>query len=207
MLGGGAVVPYIGSWTGEETLPTTVVRRQAGGIGYADETLTDRDDHDVLWTRVAARIGTGRPEFIRLHPLRQRRAMRDLLCQVCAGPADRTEQGHLWLVPDRRQHYYWDGWPEDMANSFPPVCLPCARLSIRMCPALRTAYVAIRAHSTVSGVVGVRFGLAGSALAIAAEDNGEVIHYDDPDVRWVQATQLARTLRNCAIVDLEKLAR
>ena len=43
LLGGGSVVPYIGSWTGEANCPTYVVRRPDNGIGYRDETLQDRD--------------------------------------------------------------------------------------------------------------------------------------------------------------------
>jgi hypothetical protein len=52
LLGGGSVVPYIGSWTGEANCRTDVMRRP-DGIGYRDETLLDRDQGGVLWTRIA----------------------------------------------------------------------------------------------------------------------------------------------------------
>ncbi|HEX5404314.1 MAG TPA: hypothetical protein VFX16_18650 [Pseudonocardiaceae bacterium] len=106
MFGGGAVVPYVGSWSGEELRPSVVVNRPGGGIGYADETLLDRDEWGVLWTRTAGRIGKGRPLFTKPHPVRQRRAMLRLLCQVCAQPADRSTDGLLWLLPgDRVDHH------------------------------------------------------------------------------------------------------
>ena len=133
LLGGGAVIPYIGTWTGEELRPTTVIHRPGGGIGYADETLLDRDERGVLWTRVAGRIGVGKPLFTKLHAVRQRRAMLRLLCQVCAQPADRTDQGQLWLVPEK-EIGSWEGWPEGMSAIHPPLCQPCAKLSVRMCP-------------------------------------------------------------------------
>jgi hypothetical protein len=198
MLGGGAVVPYVGSWSGEELLPTKVVQRPSGGIGYADESLIDRDEWGVLWTRMASRVGAGRPLFTKLHPLRQRRAMRRLLCQVCARPADRTEQGLLWLVPGA------DWQPEGMATVQPPLCLACARVSVGACPALRAGCVAVRARTRLCGVVGVRF-QPGRPFPTLADDEDEVIGYDDPAIMWMQATQLARSLHDCTPVDVERL--
>ena len=204
MLGGGSVVPYIGQWSGEELLPTQIIQHPRGGIGYADETLMDRDGWGVLWARTASRIGIGKPLFKALHPLRQRRAMLRLLCQVCARPADRNEQGQLWLLPE--QPDYEPGWPEDVPVTLPPVCLSCARLSVRMCPALRPTFIAVRAHSRVCGVHGVRFrpGRFFPRLASEDEDDGVCCH-EDPAIDWVLATQLARSLHDCAFVDLDRL--
>lgn len=197
--GGGGVVPYITTWSAEQTLDSQVVQRGLSGIGYADELLIDRDDRDVLWTRMSSRLGEGRPQFRRVHPVRQRRAMRRLLCQVCAQPADRNDQGVLWLLRDHRED--WSGWPENMVNTYPPVCLSCARLSIRTCPALRRGYVAVRAHRfPFVGVYGVRY-RAGHPYPIPAE--GAVVTYDDPAIRWTCAAQLARSLRDCTIVSLD----
>jgi hypothetical protein len=186
-------VPYVGAWTGETLLPAQVVQH-ARGIGYADETLADRDESGVLWLRMASRIGTGRPIFTQLHPLRQRRAMRRLLCQVCAGPADRTEQGVLWLVPGPAD-------PEGMATVQPPLCLPCARVSVRMCPALRHDHVAVRAHAPLCGVTGLRY-QRGRREPQPIDEPTEVFDYRDPRIAWMQAIQLARSLDRCVPVDL-----
>jgi hypothetical protein len=204
MLGGGAVVPYVGSWSGEELRPTSVVNRPGGGVGYADETLLDRDEWGVLWTRIASRIGSGKPLFTKLHPVRQRRAMLRLLCQVCARPADRAEQGVLWVLPT---DYVADGrgWPDDIRTIQPPLCTPCARLSIGLCPALRPDFVAVRAHSRVCGVTGVLFQAARRFPVISPLDNGDVIGFRDPAIAWVQAAQLARSLYGCTVVDLDRL--
>ena len=192
------LVPFITTWSGEHPLPTQVIERRGAGIGFADETLGDRDEHGVLWRRVPSRPGTGRPRFGEVHPLRQRRTMRRLLCQVCAGPADHTDLGTLWLVRDHRDD--WPQWPEHMAATEPPVCLPCARTSVRACPALRNGYAAIRVgRSVISGVYGAQY-LPGPGLPIAAAD--VTLAYDDPAIRWTCAGQLVRELLDCTIVNL-----
>ena len=201
LLGNGSVVPYVGSWTDEELLSDKLIQHPAGGVGYADEVLTDRDEWGVLWARTATRIGSGKPLFKKLHPLRQRRAMSRLLCQVCAQPADRNEQGNLWLFRERPS--YEPGWPEGFPVTLPPVCTVCARLSVRMCPALRTGYVAVRAESWVCGVTGARFQPGPTGLQAAPNQDDDFVFYKDYGVRWILATQRARMLYNCTFVNLE----
>lgn len=198
-VGNGGVVPYITVWSGEPTPDPQVIGRGRSGIGYSDETLVDRDDRDVLWTRRPSHPTYGRPQYRLVHPLRQRRAMRRLICQVCAQPADRNEHGVLWLLRDHRED--WPNWPEGIANTYPPVCLPCARLSIRQCPALRDGHVAIRARRfPLSGVYGLRY-VPARPFPVPVED--VVVGYDDPAVRWVLAAQLVRSLFDCTFVTLD----
>jgi hypothetical protein len=193
------MVPYITSWSGEHRSNVRVILRGRFGIGYADETLLDRDDRDVLWTRTPSRPSHGRPEYRKVHPLRQRRAMRRLLCQVCAQPADRNEQGVLWLLRDHRED--WPDWPEGMGNTYPPVCLSCAWLSVRMCPALRRGYVAVRARRfPMTGVYGLRYRAAGPDPVLVGD---AVVGYGDPAIRWTRAAQQIRTLHECTIVTLD----
>lgn len=194
----GGIVPYITAWSSEQPLPTQVIERPGAGIAYADETLADRDGDGVLWTRMPSLPGHGRPEFGRVHPLRQRRAMRRLLCQVCGQPADYTDQGVLWLLKDHRAD--WPHWPEDMANTYPPVCPPCTQVSISTCPALRASYVAVRAKSApVSGVFGILYETGHWA---PRSTRGVLATYSDPAIRWTCAAQLVRSLRDCTIVDI-----
>lgn len=193
------VVPYITSWSTEQPLDTRLISHAETGIAYADETVGDRDGNGVLWNRIASRPGRGRPEFGKIHSLRQRRAMRRLLCQVCAGPADRTEHGVLWLLQDHRDD--WPRWPEHMAAVEPPVCLPCAHTARRACPALRKGSVAVRVrHSTVCGIYGIRYQRGQPFPAPAGE---AILTFDDPAVSWVRAEQLVRELRDCTMVTLD----
>lgn len=191
------VAPYITSWSAEQDLPYRLVERPGLGIGYADESFGDRDARGVLWQRAAVRHGVGKPEFGKVHPLRQRRAMRQLLCQVCAKPADRNEDGVLWLLRDYRSD--WTGWPDGMGCNEPPVCRACVPLSLHLCPALRRGAVAIRAREfEVAGVRG--------ALYRAGTVEEASLAYDDPDVRRLVASALIRELRGCTFVPLERSA-
>jgi hypothetical protein len=191
-----AMVPYIVSWSAEASAPTTVIERPGLGIGYADETFADRDARGVLWPRVPFQPGTGRPEFGRIHPMRQRRAQQRLLCGICAGPPDRNEHGVLWLVRDFRD---WPDWPEGMAVTEPPVCQPCAELSTRQCPALRKGFAVLRVgHSRVAGVAGLRYRPAIPRPVPIAED---VVAFEDPAICWTLAAHLVRELTQCTIVE------
>jgi hypothetical protein len=191
----GAVVPYVTAWSEEQNLPCEVVARGGLGIGYADEILTDRDDHGVLWYRVPSRPGSGRPLFGDVHALRQRRAMRRMLCQVCGGPADRTEDGVLWLLRDHRED--WVGWPEGMAAVEPPVCRPCVATSVRLCPALRQGAVGVRVRDApVVGVRGALYAVRGNN-PVAVENT--VLGFGDPLTRWMRAVGLVRQLLGCTI--------
>jgi hypothetical protein len=198
----GGVVPYTTRWSEEETVSVTVTHgRHRPGIAYLDESLTDRDRHGVLWRRDFSLPGRGRPEFGNVHSGRQIHAMRNLLCQVCAGPADHDELGTLWLLSDRAEyHDDWPGWPERMATPEPPVCLPCARTALRACPALRKGHVAIRVgHSTIGGVRGVLYRpgpLVPKPLDVI------LVPYEDPAIRWTCAAHLVRELFRCTIVEI-----
>lgn len=205
LLGGGSVVPYVGQWTGEDSPPYSVIRRPEGGIGYADETIMDRDEWGVLWVRMRSRIGVGRPLFTKLHPRRQRRAMLRLICQVCAQPADRTDQGSLWLLPgDLASQSDW--WAAGAATTQPPLCRECASTSIRMCPALRTSHVALRAHSRVYGVTGLVFKPVHPYPRMVATDYDSVVPFTGQAIRWTLATHLVRVLTDVLPVDRQHLS-
>lgn len=197
--------PYITSWSGEIDLPAQVIElRGRTSIGYADETVIDRDSRGALWLRAPSQPGHGQPQFARVHPLRQRRAMQRLLCNVCAGPADHTDDGTLWLVRDYRDD--WPGWPERMGVTEPPVCAPCVRVAVRLCPALRKGAAAIRArHAPVAGVSGMRYRSGDGLVPVAIGE--KTVAYEDPCIRWIQASKLVRELRGCTIVPLEELCR
>lgn len=196
-------VPYITAWDTEPSLPVRLLALPSG-IAYQDEIFTDRDRHGVLWLREFSRPGRGRPEFGRVHSLRQQRAMRRLLCQVCGGPADRNDLGVLWLVFDDEDKT--SSWPDGISTANPPVCLPCARIAMRACPKLRAGgFVAVRVgHSSVSGVSGALYE-AGTGFRAALVDDDATIAFGDPAVRWVLAGQLLREISRCTVVDKDAL--
>ncbi|BBB00071.1 hypothetical protein RVR_6962 [Actinacidiphila reveromycinica] len=195
-------VPYIATWSAEERAAGPLVLRPDGrGIGYPDEVPHDRDAEGVLWMRAGLARGRGKPSFGAVHPARQRRAMRLLLCQVCAGPADRDDDGVLWLLGDDRDD--WPGWPEEMGATHPPICRPCAVASLRLCPYLRRGHVAYRvARPRIAGVHGMLFappdaGPAGPADRRPVPVGPALVPYGDPLAPWLLAAQLAMELRAC----------
>ncbi|WP_157984777.1 hypothetical protein [Lentzea terrae] len=195
------IAPYITAWSAEQDLPCVLVEWPDRGIGYANELLSDRDRHGVLWQQTALRHRVGWPEFTRVRPLRQRRAMELLLCQVCGGPADRNDDGVLWLQRDHRDD--WPQWPEGMASMEPPVCLTCVPVAMQMCPVLRRGAVLV--HVREYQIAGVRGALyRRSVLAPSAIVAGNFT-YDDPAVRRVLASALIRELRGCTTVSFEEL--
>jgi hypothetical protein len=190
------VVPYVTTWSAEKDLPSRLVERR--GIAYADESVIDRDRRGVLWRRTPSRLGHGRPEFGNVHPLRQRQTMWRLLCQVCGGPADQTDDGTLWLLKDHRGD--WPNWPEGMGVAEPPVCLRCVSMSVRLCPALRKGAVTIRVRD--ARLVGVRGALykAGGLSPVATGE--AIVGFNDPAIRWVCAVGLVRELHGCTITPI-----
>jgi hypothetical protein len=194
------VVPYIASWSAESRpLEQVVLLSGLRGIGYEDEVLYDRDKHGILWNRSSLAPGQGRPNFGSVHTARQRRTMRQMLCQVCAGPPDRNDQGVLWLLGNDRGD--WPNWPEKMAATHPPLCLPCAALSLRLCPYLRKGCVAVRVREPqVGGIYGLLYrpGPEGPEPVIS-----DVVQYGDVRLPWMLASQLAMKLQGCTFIDLD----
>lgn len=199
---GGVLAPFVTAWSEEiePTAPMVVVPGR--GIAYADENVSDRDRRGVLWLRCLSRPGEGRPQFGKVHPLRQRRAMLRLLCQVCGGPADRTEDGVLWLLPDHRDD--WADWPNRMGVTEPPICLDCVELSVRLCPPLRRGAVAFRAcRYPVAGVHGVLYSGGSDPKPMEID----TVPMTSPQVRWIQAMSLARQLGDCQLIETDELIR
>jgi hypothetical protein len=188
------VAPYITAWSCEQDLPYRLITIPGIGIGYADESPVDRDRNGILWYRAANSPGEGHPDFGRVHPHRQRRAMLRLLCQVCAGPAYKTDDGVLWLLQDHRDD--WPDWPNAMGVTEPPICRPCATMSMARCPALRKGSALIRArHYPVSGVYGALH-IGPNLTAVDALN----VPLDDPYIPWLRAHSLIRQLNDCTLI-------
>lgn len=167
------------------------------GIAYERERPGDRDANGVLWMRHTRAPGVGTPEYRWVHPHRQRRAMRHLLCQVCGAPADRDERGILWLLAQAEKP-----WSGAEMTAQPPVCLRCAVPAGRACPHLRRHTLALRVrHAPIVGARGVLYQPWRDRLVrIGPAD----LSYRDPRIRWLHAYQLFRELHDGTIVDLDQ---
>ncbi|MGW1675564.1 hypothetical protein [Streptomyces sp. NPDC002324] len=208
----GHPVPYIAAWS-DERLPqpriVAAVRRSglADGIAFEDSLNVNgfaagRDTTGVLWKRWALCQGHGVPEFSVVHVHRGKRAMRNLLCQVCGGPSDVNQPGRLFLLEDER---HVKGWPEGQVTVHPPLCLACAPVAARLCPHLEGNVVAVRADRiNVNCVYGDVYANSGGPLPIRVATK-QIVPLDDARLRWTLATQLAATLYDVTVGDLPEL--
>ncbi|MDQ3402663.1 MAG: hypothetical protein M3548_04610 [Actinomycetota bacterium] len=123
--------------------------------------------------------------------------MRKLLCQVCAGPADRNADGILWVLKDH--HTDWPDWPNRMGVTEPPICAACLDVSVRACPALRKGHAVIRARTApTSGVHGTLYGPS----PIGPQPVRPILTgFDGRKLRWVIASHLVRELQDAVILN------
>jgi hypothetical protein len=190
-------VPYVTRWSGEQDGPMPVVlRRDRKGIRYADERRYDRDPYGVLWERTPSQPGGGTPQFGKVHGLRQRLAMAGLRCQICGGPADRNQDGVLWIIDARPS----DLLPEGESTGHPPVCRPCAHQSIRACPHLRTRQVILRVRTfTPSGVLGTLYRPTPTGPRAC---DAATLRLADALIPWLRGSQLVVDLADYTSIDL-----
>lgn len=192
----GHPVPYIAAWS-SESVPLPPVYAAPGGLAMVGHV---RDADGVLWKPFGLRAGMGRPRYGTVHGPRQRRCMRRLLCQVCGRPADRDEQGVLWLLESDPEQ---PGWPEGQVTTHPPVCRPCAGLAAQTCPHLGGKVAAVRVgQPVIDAVYGQRYF---PERATAYPSQRDVVLMSDPAARWMLGGQPAASLLAATVVDLPEL--
>ncbi|WP_063728816.1 hypothetical protein [Streptomyces sp. RTd22] len=203
---GGLIVPYISSWSAETACIPSVVRK-FGNMGpflaYADETAYDRGQHGALWVRQPLARGKGHPLMDSVHALRQRQAMRHMLCQVCRTPAvEASPERQIFLLKAA------DGPLVDgTRTTAPPVCSSCAPLATDSCPRLSTGgHVAAWVERAEPwGVAGV---LYDPETLRPVHDEGLVrVAHGSEEFRWVIAHREVVILHGCTAVDMNDLRR
>lgn len=201
----GLPVPDIAAWSAE-TLPQPGLVISKDGVAFKGSVsptgyTLGRDAAGVLWQRWGLRRGKGAALLGRVHGPRQRRAMRKQLCQVCKGTSDETKQGRLYLLEDYRGV---ENWPEREVTTHPPVCRRCVPLAVPLCPHLRGRVAAVRARRvSVDGVHGMVYRTDKDGAVVKA--GLKTVFHGDWRVKWMLGNQLAATLEDVTIVDLDKL--
>ncbi|AEW93898.1 MULTISPECIES: hypothetical protein [Streptomycetaceae] len=199
----GRTVPYITTWSTElrHARPLVVRRGRDGGeyLGYQDETRYDRDTWGALWVRQGIARGKGAPEWAAVHALRQRRAMYDLLCQVCgATTLDGVSEQQLYLLHAAGGRQIEEG--ERTAS--PPVHPACAVEAIEACPALRAGgYVAAWVRDSLPwGVVGMLHDWRDPTSFSPAK-----VAFGSSGIRWMVAHSKIVTLEGVTPVSPDEL--
>jgi hypothetical protein len=159
-----------------------------GRVRYADESIYDRDTHGVLWQRYPVARGRGFPYFARVHPLRQRRCMNRLLCQVCGEPAAADERGTLFMLTFTDAAGVRAGTQDTVLTSNPPVCAPCSELAARRCPHLGRGNAAVYARTVTP------WGVYGILAAPEGNYSGQTAAYADQRIHRMIAGQQMVTL-------------
>jgi hypothetical protein len=189
-----SVIPVITAWSNEQPVSSALMARPGLGLAYGDEVSADRDDDFALWPRMRIIPGSRRPEFTRVHPLRQRELMREMRCQVCREEAAHDARGWLFLLPDARAD--WPGWPETMANGHPPLCEECVDPVAAFCPHLIGGLAVRVKRPVLHGVYGTKYRLSPNGLVAIGP---RTVSYEDPVLPWVLAAQMVRILNGCSI--------
>lgn len=210
-LWNGVRVPYIAPWSGERPLarPVTTRRARTGMVlGYTDEVEAVDRKLDVLWTRVPLGRGRGEPKLDGVHPLRQRRCMVFLLCQVCGGPTlgKRRDERTLFVMRAADGEQIAEG----EVTAVPPVHEACAGEAVRDCPKLGKGYrAALVEYTPAWGVAGVAYDRR-TLKALAPPDGHDLAYApygDDRLAGWVVATREVVSLHGVTPVDLADLGR
>lgn len=181
----GRVVPWVTRWSGEVNDELLSVGVAGGRVIYGDESVIDRDDHGVLWTRFrAGRKGT--PEFKAVHPGRQRQGVLAPRCQTCGVVL--RDQDALWPVKSRDIPLDVAALAGSLTTSDPPLCQRCAPLSAQLCPFLRRGAVSYGHAARVEpwGVLLDYYDLGGTRERIRSAE----VAYADPLVYMGIARQL-----------------
>ena len=88
-------------------------------------------------------------------------------------------------------------------STHPPLCVPCARLSVQLCPHLGEGAVAVRvADPRPWGVYGALHVPDRRGDGLVRMRGGVMVGYHDPAAAWVLAAQAVRLLRGCTVVNL-----
>lgn len=196
------IVPYITAWSEERPLAREIIRRRlCPGIAYADETPYDRDSFGVLWVRLRLlpRRRRGVPRLGDAHAYRQRRAMGDMLCQVCGRLPGDPDGPHLFLVRNT-------GGPvrEGELTASPPVCVPCSAIAVQQCTALtpdRWTAAWVR-QAPAWGVYGLVH--HPQTLQVIPGRDMERVAYDSWWAPWTRAARVVVRLQGVTPADLRR---
>ncbi|MGW0856115.1 hypothetical protein [Streptomyces sp. NPDC002690] len=201
---GSFTVPYIASWSAEMT-DTNGLLVFKGSLRYMDESPLERRD-GATWLRMTLARGRGRANLGFVHPVRQRRAMRLSLCQVC-GKTTIDQQFNLW--GERFLYLVAQDQPIEDGEvvAAPPVHLACAIESVRDCPHLRRGHtLALVESAPVWGVFGRAYDPRTGRPLLDPKTGEPAAHikveYGDPRLKYMLATSLCVSLYGCTPVTL-----
>ncbi|QKW06912.1 hypothetical protein HUT18_11435 [Streptomyces sp. NA04227] len=202
----GIHVPYITQWSSEQGDSGRLTARlgPAGErIEYAQEHQADRRE-GALWVRSRIGRGRGAPDFVRVHPMRQRQAILNDLCQVCGN--------YVPLIPDEEARLYVVGGytpvTDGERSTSPPTHPECALEAIGACPKLSRHVTALVRETPLWGVSGALI----HPKTLKPLDDGAATFqpFSAPEFNWTLASALVVALHGVTPIttaDVTNLAR
>ncbi|MGW4883345.1 hypothetical protein [Streptomyces murinus] len=193
------IVPYIAGYSLERAVtPKLCEDPVRGRLAFKDETPHDRDSWGTLWVRptIVPRAHRGRPLLKTVNAYRQRRVMRDMLCQVCTRPPAVPEGPFLFLA-----HSASGPVRERELTPSPPVCVVCAGIAVQLCRPLQGGQftAAWVEHPAFWGVIGDTY--APGTLDMV--DRGHKIQYGTREADWTVASWSVVELQGITPADLD----
>src|SRR5437868_2852855 len=132
-------VPYVIAYSGElVTDPLRFTRTPLGEPRLSYETTRAGDWWGGVLRARAHQHRRGLPQWRKVNPLRQWRAMEQHLCQVCGRSATGPDGRTSWIMT--KTAFRSDG-PEATSGvtSAPPTCLTCIPEALALCPQLHVS--------------------------------------------------------------------
>lgn len=186
---GGRPVPYITAWSQELPRPVSstaadvevrLVATDDGQFVYAPDHPADVTVEDgLVWLDRPSNPGVGTPRWADVHEARQRTAMVEHRCQVCAVrlPRPSADRPQVWLTSDTTAG---DGRVPAGHHSTvdPATCGPCAKQAAVLCPHLTDVarlWLLVSAVDPTWAVQGTRFRV--SADGHVSQE--ELVHAND----------------------------
>ncbi|WP_073772710.1 hypothetical protein [Streptomyces sp. MJM1172] len=174
-------------------------------LAYQHPRPDDRDSHGNLWVRMtrpgAEELGAVR--FDSMDPLRQRRCMEELLCQVCAEPAER-EHGTLFIEWQHENEPPMR--PNRITTDMPPVCPTCLPLSLRYCRYLRdekSVTLLLVRKSVLCGVSGTLYRVDPSLTQWIPSGADAYSSFNKPRFPGMLAQRMYRRLHGVTVLSMD----
>jgi hypothetical protein len=179
----GKPVPWVAIWTAERRGPTMTLARD--GLVPVDRRDGYARQEFGVWCIAGPTLTEGTPEFGSTHSARQRKAMRELRCQVCGRSPKQGGGKRLWTIPPEGGEHE-ELWERNLVINA-PTCEDCWRFVTQAdgpCP-----YVARQKVPAFTGP-STPWGLSGTVVLPGEHEVEVLMEFGDRRMMWLLGREL-----------------